>query len=795
MNHRILLGTILGVCLAWPLFAQKPTSTNRLRMVRRSAPAPAKVNEPTTTPATSSRVVEAVKSQVTAEAVTPAAGGSTSPVDTTTSASNPSSGATNQPRGSQAPGAPVGNQPSGVGSPTSVTISPVEASAQGGAGGRAVAPSEQVLETAASDQGGGAPAGLAPIVSPAGPSGRTGGTGGASMSALIPDADQIVAIEELKFSNMPLEQFLDFYAEFVQRTLLAPTGLPEVQLNLKAQTALTKAEAVEAMDSILALNGITMIPTGTKFVRAVTAEQALSEGAEFSDAKAADLPEASQFVTKVVELKVMPAEEVVPAIEPFAKNPGGIVALAASNTLILRDYAINVKRMLEVIEKVDRELPQDMEMKPEVIPIRYAAASDVAQVIGSLSPSGVGVSIGQSSRSGFAGGTMGSSRGGLNNSNSRMGTNNRGLNTQQNRTGTSGRTTSGSSSFQNRLNQIVNRAAGGGGAGEFMIIGEVHIIPDERTNSILVFAKDKDMEKIKEIIGKLDTVLAQVLIESIILEVSLNDDFNLGVTMLQNEKTSGKFQGAGASANGGGINSFLGDSVAPDAFPGGFSYFGSWGNDLDFAVQAISSQGEVRLISRPRIQTSHAVTGSFFVGDTVPYITGSSFGGFNGFNQSQYQQLEVGIRLDVMPLINPDGLVVMEIQQTIDALGPAVSIDGNDVPTTTSRQAQATVAVRDGETIILGGFIKSDNQKSDGGVPVLKDVPLLGNLFKSRTDSNQKTEMVVLMRPTVLPTPEAAAVAARREHKGMRSLEQVGYNPHEEGPTVRVYDPSQDGTE
>ena len=124
-----------------------------------------------------------------------------------------------------------------------------------------------------------------------------------------------------------------------------------------------------------------------------------------------------------------------------------------------------------------------------------------------------------------------------------------------------------------------------------------------------------------------------------------------------------------------------------------------------------------------------------------------------------------------------------------------MSIDGNDVPTTTSRQAQATVAVRDGETIILGGFIKSDNQKSDGGVPVLKDVPLLGNLFKSRTDSNQKTEMVVLMRPTVLPTPEAAAVAARREHKGMRSLEQVGYNPHEEGPTVRVYDPSQDGTE
>jgi general secretion pathway protein D len=432
-----------------------------------------------------------------------------------------------------------------------------------------------------------------------------------------------------------------------------------------------------------------------------------------------------------------------------------------------------VKRMLEIIERIDRVPPRDMELKPEVIPIKYAEAADIASVIGSLSPSGVGATIGQSSGRSSSGGSNGRtnrSTGGANSLNS----------SNQRNSSTGSRTTGGSTgSFQNRLNQIVSRASGGAG-GELQILGEVNIMPDQRTNSILVFANEKDMIMIKDIISKIDTVLAQVLIESIILEVSLNDSFSLGVSMLQQERKSGKFKGTGGSANGGGINSFLGDSVAPEAFSAGFSYFGSWGDDIDIAVQALSAQGEVELVSRPRIQTSHAVTGSFFVGDTVPYITGTGSsggfgGGFGGGFRSQYQQLEVGIRLDVTPLINSEGLVVMEIDQTIDALGAPVTIDGNEVPTTTSRTATATVAVRDGETIMLGGFVKADNQKGSSGVPVLKDIPFLGNLFRSKSDSNQRTEMIVLMRPTVLPTPQSAAITATHERNlltGIRQLEE-----------------------
>jgi general secretion pathway protein D len=136
--------------------------------------------------------------------------------------------------------------------------------------------------------------------------------------------------------------------------------------------------------------------------------------------------------------------------------------------------------------------------------------------------------------------------------------------------------------------------------------------------------------------------------------------------------------------------------------------------------------------------------------------------------------LEVGIHLQVLPLINPDGLVVMDIQADVEQLGPGVQIAGvGSVPTTTKRQAGAKVAVRDGETIILGGFISDSRTVSDSGVPYLKDIPVLGNLFKSRSTQNLRTELIMLMRPTVLPTPAAAALVATTERNKLSGVKQA----------------------
>jgi type II secretory pathway component GspD/PulD (secretin) len=136
--------------------------------------------------------------------------------------------------------------------------------------------------------------------------------------------------------------------------------------------------------------------------------------------------------------------------------------------------------------------------------------------------------------------------------------------------------------------------------------------------------------------------------------------------------------------------------------------------------------------------------------------------------------LEVGIHLQVMPLINKDGLVVMDIQADVEQLGPDVQISGvGGVPTTTKRQAGAKVAVRNGETIILGGFISDSRSKSISGIPGLMNIPGLGNLFRSTSIENLRTELIMLMRPTVLPSPELAAVVATQERNKLSGVKQA----------------------
>ncbi len=593
--------------------------------------------------------------------------------------------------------------------------------------------------------------------------------GSTTNSRAISGGDQIVKSGTIRFQNADLYQVLDFYAELVGRTIIRPASLPNSPISIKAQSDLTKLEAVQALDSVLALNGISIIPTGEKFLTVVPTAQANQEAAAFSTAMAKDLPEASQYLTKVVQLKYIHPSEVVPVITPFAKNPAGIVAIETSSVLVLRDFAINIKRMLEIIEEVDKIVP--LEENFEVIPIKYALASEISSVLSSLSGGSGGVTAGGAtgaSRTGTR--TRGTNRGsGLPGATGGGGVPGQpGVNPQQfaqqpNQAG-------GATAFQNRLQQIVQRASTGAG-GSAPLLGDAKLIPDERSNSILVFANKQDMALVKDIIAKVDIIQPQVLIEAIILEVSLDNAKTIGVSAAQspNRFLADNFAGYGGFKNKAPFSS-ASTNAGNNNLPEGFSYFAGLGNNWEVALTAIATDNTVNVLSRPRIQTSHAETATLFIGDTVPYITGTYFGGVNSGSSSQYQQKEVGINLSVLPLINSEGLVVMDISQNIEQLGAPQTIDGNSVPTTTKRTAAAKVMVQDGETIILGGFISSTKSKSKSGIPYLKDIPYLGALFRTTADTNKRVELIVLMRPTVLKTPAAASLAATEERERLSGV-------------------------
>jgi general secretion pathway protein D len=184
-------------------------------------------------------------------------------------------------------------------------------------------------------------------------------------------------------------------------------------------------------------------------------------------------------------------------------------------------------------------------------------------------------------------------------------------------------------------------------------------------------------------------------------------------------------------------------------------------------LNAAASDSSIHILQRPRIQTSQAKEAQFFVGQSVPYVTSTYEAGAYGNGGSSYSQLQVGISLDVTPFINPDGLVVLDINQQINDISGNVPIEGvGNVPTTDNRTFTSEVAVKDRDTIILGGFTDTETDKSSSGIPILEDIPLIGNLFKSPSSSKTRDELLVLMRPTVLKSPEDAAIQAVREEVG-----------------------------
>lgn len=627
------------------------------------------------------------------------------------------------------------------------------------------------------------------------PAADTGATTPADVKSAAESPTDIVDIKQ-----MPIGQFLEIYAVESGRSLLRAQNLPvQALIDFKAMTPLSHDERMQMYDTILALNGVTMLPTGEKAVLAVPTAQVMQEGGAFSKStNGVGYAEASQFITHIAQVKHVAVEEAVETIRQFAKNQNGIIGLPSTKTIVIRDYAINIKRMLEMLEKIDIDTDTDYTL--EVIPIKYGRVEDIyatmSSVIGGGGGGGAGAvpggggltsqrrsgsrlggsglnsgygSTGGYGNSGGYGSSYGSSYGGSRLSGG-YGTYSAGEFTPQaagtsvispgaaTTTGAARTGTGATGSFQGRYNNSAK-----GAAQIEPLVTDAQITPDVRGNALIVYASKKDMATIKRVLEKVDTLLPQVMIEGIIMSVTLGDDWTVGVSYgqhPQNYSGNGNYRGGGAVNNpaDSGGNTPLGGlgflTNAATAFPAtsGFAYFAKLGKNWEAMVDATASDSRIDVIQRPRIITSHAVPANFFVGKSVPFKQGEySYGG--GGQSSTYSQLQVGVTLAVEPYITPDGLVVMQVQQEIEDIDGKIDPTGSVPPQTSRRSTDSQVSVNSGDTVLLGGYINNTSQKGNSGVPLLKDIPLLGYLFKSHSTSKAKSELMVLIHPTILSNP------------------------------------------
>ena len=298
----------------------------------------------------------------------------------------------------------------------------------------------------------------------------------------------------------------------------------------------------------------------------------------------------------------------------------------------------------------------------------------------------------------------------------------------------------------------------------------ISILADERINALLVTAgNDSDMATLKSIISAIDIQLAQVAIETVMIALSFDDSVSTGVDWVQrailNSTGDGGPAYAFASAGGGGTvtpratTGLTGTSdlagISGGGVTGWFTFF-DW--NLDLVLRAVKTDSRARLMSAPLIVTLDNKEAVLEATKRIYWSEGATHYTSSDYYSDNIKNEDVGIKLTVTPRINKSGYISLTIEQEIQDAEGTTAITSNDrtseFPNLTTRKMGADVSVQSGQTVVLGGLTQNSVSKTQTKVPLLGDIPLLGWLFRSETDKQTRTELVVFITPRVLNTPE-----------------------------------------
>lgn len=280
---------------------------------------------------------------------------------------------------------------------------------------------------------------------------------------------------------------------------------------------------------------------------------------------------------------------------------------------------------------------------------------------------------------------------------------------------------------------------------------EVTVVGDEKSNKVLVSASPRYIETVKRIIAELDASPPQVMIQVLLAEVTLDDtsewglDFNVGLDV-----STSRIGGDGYV-----FNKLAAGAGAATAL--GVPNFSVSSTDFNLLIRALEVQGKLEVLSRPQVTVNNNEQAMIQVGENVSIVTGSNQ--FQDRVSAVTERQDVGIILNVTPSISPDGFVRMDIAPEISSVSARTTqIDANfESPIITQRRVDTTVTVRDGQTVVIGGLIQTTGEQRVWKIPLLGDIPLVGELFKSSTRNNVKTELLVVLRPVVIPGDEPAS--------------------------------------
>ncbi len=305
--------------------------------------------------------------------------------------------------------------------------------------------------------------------------------------------------------------------------------------------------------------------------------------------------------------------------------------------------------------------------------------------------------------------------------------------------------------------------------------GEVTIVVDETNNAIVVRALPQDYAKILKSIKMLDIIPRQVLIEVLIAEVGLDENSEFGVewTLFDDYASLGGYKGIDRLGQNFNLSG-LGQDLSKPLGQTGFTYaFAS--NALEAFLRAYSRENKVNILSTPHILAADNTEASIDVGQEVPIVTSEYTPTTLEAGETYSRSIEyrdTGILLTVTPRINDKGLVAMEVNQEVSDISEQ-RIEGINSPIILKRQAETSLVVQDGRTIVIGGLIREKTDKTKEGLPILSKIPYLGMLFGYQKDTKNKVELLILITPHVIKSFEQAELVTREFTEKVKGLEKL----------------------
>lgn len=311
-------------------------------------------------------------------------------------------------------------------------------------------------------------------------------------------------------------------------------------------------------------------------------------------------------------------------------------------------------------------------------------------------------------------------------------------------------------------------------------IGDAYFSIDPETRRVVYIADEATAQYIAQVLTNLDRPKPQVLIKVVFVEVQHKNDLDFGIeggwgrqNMNGTIKDASAVNGFGlsglSSVVGTNFNQFgqpisaFSSSTAPTTGAGLYQILGQ---DYQVTIRAIAQAGNAKVLSRPSILARNNQPATITVGQSVPLITSVSYNGLNGTPINAVTYRDVGVILQVTPFITTDGMVEMMVSPQISSIDPTLTIPisaGVDAPVIDVRSADTVAVTADGETVIIGGLMEADKAVTDTKIPLLGDIPVLGNLFKHKQKSDTKTELLIFLTPHIVQNPTELAVLSARE--------------------------------